>query len=131
MRDFKQLRVWQKAFELALEVYKVTRTFPRDEVYGLVSQIRRAASSITANLAEGCGRRSEAEFCRFIRISMGSATELESHLLLSKGLGYLKPGAHDDLHERLDRVKRMLALLLDAVESSLEKPKKARGAGAE
>jgi four helix bundle protein len=76
VRDFKTLQVWSKSHELTLSVYKATATFPRDELYGLASQMRRAASSIPANIAEGCGRNGNAELSRFFQIAMGSASEL-------------------------------------------------------
>jgi four helix bundle protein len=80
MEDFKDLMVWAKAHQLALCVYQRTRTFPREELLGLTSQVRRASASIGANIAEGCGRRSDAEFKRFLQIARGSASELECHL---------------------------------------------------
>jgi four helix bundle protein len=83
MRDFRELKVWHKAHQLTLAVYSATKTFPRDELYGLTSQIRRAAVSIGANIAEGAGKNSPAEFGRFLQIALGSASELEYHLLLS------------------------------------------------
>ena len=89
MKDFRKQKVWQKSHKLTLEIYKVTMGFPRDEIYGLTSQLRRCCSSIPANIAEGCGRNSDADFSRFLQISMGSATELEYHLLLSHDLGML------------------------------------------
>jgi four helix bundle protein len=89
MEDFKDLRVWAKAHELTLLIYKRTRTFPKEEVYGLTSQTRRAASSVGANIAEGCGRRSDGEMKRFLQIARGSASELEYHLLLAKDLSFL------------------------------------------
>jgi four helix bundle protein len=84
MKDFHALKVWQKAHQLTLAVYQVTATFPREELYGLTSQLRRSCSSIPANLAEGCGRNGDAEFARFSCIAMGSASELEYHLLLGR-----------------------------------------------
>lgn len=84
MRDFKKLNVWQKAHALTVHVYKATYDFPREELYGLTSQIRRASVSIPANIAEGCGRGSEADFCHFLQIAFGSASELEYHLFLPK-----------------------------------------------
>jgi len=83
MKDFRELKVWEKAHQLTLEVYKATTIFPKDELYGLTSQIRRACASIPANIAEGCGRRGDAEFARFLGIAMGSASELDYHLLLA------------------------------------------------
>ena len=89
MRDFKQLKVWRKSHNLTLQAYKVTEAFPREETYGLTSQIRRASSSIPANIAEGCGMDGNAQFARFLQISMGSATELEYHILLARDLGLI------------------------------------------
>lgn len=81
MRDFRNLKVWEKAYQLTLDVYKTTKGFPKDEMYGLTSQTRRAAASVAANIAEGCGRTGGAELGRFVQIAMGSASELEFHLL--------------------------------------------------
>jgi four helix bundle protein len=89
MQDFRKLAVWQKSHELTLSLYELTGTFPREEMYGLTSQVRRASSSIPANIAEGCGRDGDAELSRFLQISMGSASELEYHLLLARDLKYL------------------------------------------
>src|SRR6184192_1687167 len=89
MKDFRELKVWQKSHHLTLLIYKVTASFPREEVYGLTSQIRRACASIPANIAEGCGRTGKAELGRFLQVSMGSASELEYHLLLAHDLGHL------------------------------------------
>ncbi len=83
MKDFKELKVWEKAHALTLLVYAETRTFPKEELYGLTSQLRRSAASVAANVVEGCGRRSDGEFTRFLQISRGSAAELEYHLLLA------------------------------------------------
>lgn len=90
MRDFLKLKVWEKAYEFTLEVYGVTARFPREELYGLIAQLRRAAASISANIAEGCGRDGEAELRRFLRIGLGSANEVEYHLLLAKDLRFLR-----------------------------------------
>jgi four helix bundle protein len=80
MRDFREFKVWEKAHSLTLDIYKATATFPRAEMYGLTSQLRRASSSIPANIAEGCGRGGNAELARFLQIGMGSASELEYHI---------------------------------------------------
>src|SRR5262249_61273739 len=106
------LKVWDKAHHVALACYEIPRSFPRDEIFGLVSQIRRSAASVAANIAEGCGRRGNAELHRFLQIAMGSASELEYHLLLSKDLSYLKPQAHQKVHNQVEEVKRMLASLI-------------------
>lgn len=100
--------MWGKAHELAIAVYKVTKNFPKEELYGLTSQVRRACVSISANLAEGCGRSGGAELARFAQISLGSASELEYHFLLSHDLGYLYNSNFDSLTNQVTEVKRML-----------------------
>lgn len=90
MRDFRKLQVWEKSHLLTLNIYRITADFPRDEVYGLVSQMRRASSSVPVNLAEGCGRDGDTELRRFAQIALGSASELQYHLLLSRDLGYIQ-----------------------------------------
>jgi four helix bundle protein len=92
MRNYKDLQVWQKAHRLALGTYAATRGFPPDERFALTSQIRRSSASIPANLAEGCGRRSEGEMARFLQIAMGSGAELSYHLLLAKDLVFWASG---------------------------------------
>jgi four helix bundle protein len=108
VRDFRKLQVWEKAHELTLAVYRSTSGFPKDELYGLTSQIRRASSSIPANIAEGCGREGDAEFKRFLQIALGSASELEYHLLLAHDLGYIDQGSYIRLEQNATEVKRML-----------------------
>lgn len=115
MEDFKDLRVWAKAHELTLLIYGGTRTFPKEEAYGLTSQIRRAASSVGANIAEGCGRRSDGEMKRFLQIARGSASELECHLILAKDLGFLTADEFIDLEARTLEVQRMLAAFVQRV----------------
>jgi four helix bundle protein len=112
VKDFHELKVWQKAHQLTLAVYQITATFPREELYGLTSQLRRCSSSIPANLAEGCGRSGDAELARFCSIAMGSASELQYHLLLAKDLKLIKPKDHVELSERAIELKRMLTALL-------------------
>jgi four helix bundle protein len=112
MRDFRKLKVWHKAHALTLEVYQATRRFPGEELYGLVSQMRRAAVSVCANLAEGCGRRGGPEFARFLDIALGSASELEYHLLLSADLKFLDRATHTRLDAAVVQVKRMMAALV-------------------
>ena len=112
MRDFRKLNVWGRAHRLTLELYKATRRFPREELYGLTSQIRRSAASICANLAEGCGRTGEKEFRRFLFIALGSASELEYHLLLAADLGNLERSAYAQMDTEVTGVKRMIAGLL-------------------
>jgi four helix bundle protein len=116
VKDFKELKVWAKAHQLTLHVYTVTRDFPRQEVYGLTSQMRRAAVSIAANIAEGCGRRSDGELTRFLQIARGSASELEYHLLLAKDVGFLAEQEHTRIEATLVEVQRMLTGLVQRVQ---------------
>lgn len=115
MQDFHNIQAWQKSHELTLEVYKATETFPSHELYGLTSQLRRAAYSIPMNIAEGCGRSSEAELARFLDIASGSASELDYQLLLAKDLRLLDQKTYEDLCENLDHVRRMLTNLIKTV----------------
>ena len=111
MRDFRQIKVWERAHSLTLEIYKATSSFPREELYGITSQLRRASASIPANIAEGFGRGGNAELAMFLQIGMGSAYEVEYHALLAKDLGFLNEGAYDRLVTQIIEVKRMLAAL--------------------
>jgi four helix bundle protein len=108
MRNFKDLQVWGKAHNLTLAVYRATKCFPKDELYGLTSQMRRSAASVSANIAEGCGRPGTIEFARFLHIAMGSASELEYHLLLAKDLELLRVPEYLCLETDVSEVKRML-----------------------
>jgi four helix bundle protein len=119
MRNYRDLQVWSKAYGLSLELYRLSRTFPREEIYGITSQLRRAAVSIGANLAEGCGRRTNAEMARFVRIAMGSASELDHHLLLCKDLGFLRDEDYKRTSRNLIEVRKMLKGLLDSIEAEL------------
>lgn len=109
MKNFRDLKVWKKSHQLTLAVYRATRRFPRDEVYGLTSQIRRSSVSISANIAEGCGRSGDAELSRFFQIAMGSASELEYHILLARDLRLLEDAIYERLLDDITEVKRMLA----------------------
>jgi four helix bundle protein len=108
MRSFKDLKVWQKGHELTLSIYRATKSFPKDEMYGLTSQLRRAAASIPANIAEGCVRGGGAEFRQFLRVALGSASELEYHILLSHELGYLDTSQYESFNSKATELKRML-----------------------
>jgi four helix bundle protein len=112
MKDFKKVKVWQKAHYLTLNIYKATKNFPKEELYGLTSQIKRSSSSIPANIAEGCGRSGDAELARFFKIAMGSASELEYHLLLAHDLELLNVQSFQNLSDSATEVKRMLASFL-------------------
>lgn len=108
MRDFRKILVWEKSHKLTLQLYKITSSFPKDELYGLTSQIRRASASIPANIAEGCGRNTQTELARFIHIASGSASELEYHLILAHDLGYIDSNIYPELNESINEIKRML-----------------------
>lgn len=117
MKDFRRLKVWHKSHALVLVVYEATKSFPKEELYGLTSQLRRAAGSIPANIAEGCGRGSDAELGRFLQIAMGSTLELEYHLLLSRDLGYLAEEWDSQLRAYIHELKSMLSTLLRKVKA--------------
>ena len=115
MKDFRSLVVWQKAHSLALASYRATRGFPKQETYGLSSQIRRCAASVAANMAEGCGRRGNGEFHRFLNIAAGSASELEYHFLLARYLTLLEDGEYQELNRGVVEIRRMLGALITKV----------------
>jgi len=112
MRDFHDLKVWGKAHQLVLAIYKASTGFPQSEIYALTSQFRRAAISIPSNIAEGCGRKTETEFARFLQIAMGSASEVQYHLLLARDLGFVKDSEFQQLESDVTEVKRMLTALI-------------------
>lgn len=116
MKNFRDLKVWAKAHELALDCYGITASFPKHEIFGIVSQIRRAGSSIGANIAEGCGRGGNGEFQRFLQMAMGSASELENHLLLARDLHFLNHENHSHIELRVIEVTKMLASLIRKVD---------------
>ena len=103
MSDYKQLKVWEKSHQLTLNVYQVTASFPKEEMYGLTSQIKRAAASIPANIAEGSGRGSNNELIRFLRIATGSAYELEYHIFLAYHLGFIEETNYQNLNHKSSR----------------------------
>lgn len=112
MKDFEDLKVWVKAHEVTLAIYQRTRNFHREEIYGLTSQMRRAAASVPANIAEGCGRRSDAELHRFLQIARGSASELEYHLLLARDLHFMSDAEFKRIETNVVEVQRMLTSLV-------------------
>ena len=117
MKDFRDLKVWQKAHQLALALYRATATFPREELYGLTSQLRRGGCSVASNIAEGCGRGSEADFARCLQIAAGAASEVEYQLLLAHDLSMLAPQEYQGLDAQTTEVKRMLTSLIQKVKS--------------
>jgi four helix bundle protein len=122
MRDFRKLDVWSKTHALALAVYAATGSFPREEAFGLTSQVRRSAASIPANIAEGCGRNGDREFVRFLDIAIGPASELAYQLLLAHDLGYIPPETFTSLDADLTRVMKMLASLMRTIRPTPERP---------
>ena len=108
MRDFRELKVWEKAHRFTLQVYRITKNFPSDERFGLTVQLRRAAASVPTNIAEGCGRDSERELARFMSIAAGSASEVEYQLLLACDLNYIQDETYRELNQQVNEVKRML-----------------------
>ena len=108
MKNYKELLVWQKSHLLTLAVYQVTKTFPREEIYGLVSQIRRCSVSIPSNISEGCVRLSDKELAHFLVIASGSASELDYQLMLSKDLFYIDISTYEQLHQNLTEIRKML-----------------------
>ena len=115
MQDYRNLEVWKKSHELTLSVYESTSQFPREEIYGLTSQIRRSCASIPTNIAEGSGRESAADFARFLQIAVGSASETEYLILLSRDLKYINANQYTELMGSTIHVRRMLIALLKSV----------------
>jgi len=118
MKDFRSLKVWEKAHALTLAVYKATETFPKQELYSLTNQIQRAAVSIPANIAEGCGKDSDAELKRYFTIAMGSASELEYLLLLAHDLGYLQENSYQPMQNDLVETRKMLNAFIQKLKST-------------
>jgi len=108
MLNFKDLEIWKRSHKLTLEIYKATQLFPKEEVFGLTSQIRRAVSSIPTNIAEGCGRRTNAELANFLNIASGSASEVEYEILLAKEVGYITAEQCDAWTREIGEIRSML-----------------------
>lgn len=115
MQDYKKLEVWKKAHLLVKDIYALTITFPKEELYGMVSQIRRASVSIPTNIAEGAGKASKADFGRYLQIAFGSANEVEYLLFLSFELNYLGKEKFEPMNTRIEEIKKMLSGLLKSV----------------
>jgi four helix bundle protein len=115
MQNYKELKVWQKAHQLTLKVYEVTKFYPKDELYGLTSQLRKSSSSIPANIAEGCGKNTSGEFAHFLNIALGSANETEYFLILSKDLNYSPVDKFPELESSINEIKAMLISLITKV----------------
>ena len=118
MQNYKDLKVWEKAHHFTLKVYEVTKSFPKEELYSLTNQLRRSASSIPANIAEGSGKNSQLEFAHFLNIALGSANEAEYYLILSKDLTYLNNEEFETLVKTINEIKAMLIALISKVRST-------------
>ena len=119
LKNFKELNVWQKAYKLCLEIYKITKNFPNEEKYGLASQMKRAVVSIPSNIAEGYGRKTIPDYVRCLYIAYGSTCELETQTLLSGDLKYLNDNKKGSLLEKINEVERMLMALIKSLENKL------------
>lgn len=115
MQDFRNIKAWQKGHQVVLEVYRATAKYPKDELFGLTSQTRRAVVSVTANIAEGCERGSDADFARHLQIAIGSAFEVDSLLLTARDLDLLSDDVYGPLNENVEELKRLLNGFLQAV----------------
>lgn len=109
MNNFKELKVWQKAIRLTVEIYKLTSQFPKSETYGISSQIQRAAVSITCNISEGCGKTSEKDFNRFLEMALGSANEVENFLIICKELNYINL---EDANTKSDEIQEIIRMII-------------------
>ena len=116
LKSFKELKVWQKSYKLCLKVYKITKKFPKTEVYSFTSQMRRAALSIPCNIAEGYGRKTTPDYLRFLYMSYGSICELETQTLLAGDLEYIETESLYELQGDLGEVERMLKALIKSIE---------------
>jgi four helix bundle protein len=117
MKDFRTLKVWERAHHLTLDIYEITSRFPREELFGLTSQMRRSSASIGANIAEGCGKRGNPEFQRFLLIASGSASELDHQLLLAHDLHLLAETDYQRTVQSLSELRRMLTSLLQKIDT--------------
>ncbi len=112
MKNFRDLKVWTKAHQLALNIYHVSKSFPKEEQFGITSQIRRAALSIPTNIAEGCGRGSDSDFARFIQIAFGSASEVEYQIFFCRELHFIQENIYSTLSNDVIEIKKSLTALL-------------------
>lgn len=120
MRNFRRLKVSERGHRLTLAAYEATATFPSEEKYGLVSQIRRSCASIPANIAEGCGRGSNADMARFLQVALGLASELEYHLLLARDLRLLQDSGYERLTQEVTEIKRMLTAFVQSLKTFVD-----------
>lgn len=123
LKNYKELNVWQKSYRLCLEIYKASQGFPKEEIYGLTSQMRRAAVSVPSNIAEGYGRKTTPDYVRASYISYGSTCELETQVMLSGDLGYVNNETIVELQKDIGEVERMLKALIKSLENELSTPR--------
>jgi len=123
MQNYKELKVWAKVHEFTLKVYEVTKQFPQEEIYGMTSQLWRAASSIPANIAEGCGKFTSQDFARYLNIALGSANESEYFILLSKDLKFISLDDYTIINQIINEIKAMLISLISKVRLNNDKDK--------
>ena len=116
---FEQLKVWQKAHQLVLDIYKITKNFPQDEKYSLVDQIKRSSSSIPTNIVEGNERKTKNEYIQFLYTAKGSCAETKYHLLLSKDLNYISEVEYNSANEKLIEISKMLSSLINYLRSDI------------
>ncbi|MFH2045280.1 MAG: four helix bundle protein [Pseudomonadota bacterium] len=117
LKNYKELSVWQKSYKLCLHIYKVTKRFPKDEMYGLTSQIRRSAVSIPSNIAEGYGRKTTLEYVRFLYIAYGSVCELETQMMISGDLVYVEKDRLQEIRDEIGDIERMLKAMIKSLEN--------------
>lgn len=117
IKTHKDLLVWEKSIDLVEQIYKFTKQFPKEELYGITNQMRRCAVSIPANIAEGSGRKNKAEFIQFLHIALGSASELETHLIISQRLGFLSSNSYDEIMNALNEIIKMICGLINSLNS--------------
>lgn len=115
MQNYRNLKVWEKSHQLVLNIYLTSKSFPKEELFGLTSQLKRAAVSISANIAEGCGKSTDKDFARYLNISLGSINESEYYIILAKDLGYIEVSKYVELEILTQEVKKMLLSLLKIV----------------
>lgn len=116
MNYFKELKVWQKAIDLVTNTYKTTQKFPKEEIYGLTSQIRRSAISIPSNIAEGCGRKTDKDFSNFLGISLGSSFEFETQLIICRNLEFINVEDFNNLESEIQHIQNMIIKLIKSLE---------------
>lgn len=115
MRDFRNFKIWEISHQLTLKIYRITKQFPKEEIYALTSQIKRSSYSIPTNIAEGCGRGSNKEFAHFLQIAIGSAYELDYQILLAKDLDYINEEMYQELNKEISSLQKQIAALLKKV----------------